>query len=184
MAKIKNFLLLTLFTSMLVLFSCSEDEPSGGEISGTLVGTWTDGTATINSFTINGEEISNFLETLKQLLIGFGTPEAEADVFISELESELEEEFTETFEGTIEFKDDGTYVATDSEGTDTGTWELIDGNQSILFDKGTDDELTMRIVSLTDSRFEGLIEEVESGDIDDDGDSDTISVSVTIVLTR
>jgi len=184
MAKIKDLLLLALFSSMLVLFSCSEDEPSGGEISGTLVGTWTDGTATINSFTINGEEISNFLETLKQLLIGFGTSEEQAEVFISELEGELKEEFTETFEGSIEFKDDGTYVATDSEGADIGTWELIDDNQSILFDKGTDDELTVRIVSLTESRLEGLIEEVETEDIDDDGDSDTISVSVTIVLTR
>ena len=182
---LKNLLLLAVAISTLTFVACSEDDDEGPEgTAGDLIGTWTGGSATLNSFTINGEDISDFFAELIQALIESGFSEAEAEAFAMEFEDALSSGFTEPFEGSITFNEDGTYTSTDAEGSDSGTWELTNNDQAILFDKGSVDELEVAIVSLTDTRFEGLVEFSETEDIDEDGTADTIAVSVTIVFTR
>ncbi len=184
--QIKNYLLLFVGISMLALMtSCSEDEDEiPGDVSGSIVGTWTGGTATLNSFTVNGEDFSVYIEALIQELIDAGFPVEDAEAFFDDFEEAFVQGATETFDGTLTFNADGTYESTDSEGTDTGTWELIKNDESILIDKGTDEELEIQIISLSDSRFEGLIEDEEVDDFDDDGVDDTFAISVSITLTR
>lgn len=182
---LKNLLLLGVIATALTLVSCGDDDgDSGGNITGSLVGTWTGGTATVNSFTINGEDVSVFLEQYRDLLIESEEfTEEEADAFLEFFEEILIGGFTETFEGTITFNEDGTYESTDSEfGTETGTWEL--SGSTLTIDGGTEDELDVEVVSLTDSRFEGTIKEDVSEDLDGDGTSDDLSIDVTIVFTR
>ncbi len=183
---LKNLLLLVVAVATLTLVACSEDDDDGpAGVTGDLIGTWTGGSATVNSFTINGEDISTFIDAFVQLLIEAGASQAEADAFAAEFEDELSAGFTEFFEGSITFNEDGTYNSTDAGVTDDGTWELANNDQTIVFDKGTVDELEVQIVSLTDSRFEGLVQENETEDLDDDGTADDVlAVSITLVFTR
>ena len=183
---LKNLLLLIVAFAILTFVSCAEDDDGpDGEISGTLIGTWTGGSATVNSFLVNGEDISSFIEDFIQLLIDSGLSQEEANVFAEEFENGFAEGFTEIFEGTFTFNEDGTYSVTDSEGSDSGTWELANDDQTVVIDRGTEDEIELEIVSLTESRFEGLIVEfIEDGDLDGDGIDDTIALSVSIVFTR
>ena len=183
---VRNLLLLLVAFTTLTFVACSEDDDGpDGEISGTIVGTWTGASATVNSFTINGEDISVFLDEFKQFLIDFGgSTQAEADAAIAELEALLQEGYTEVFDGTMTFNEDGTYEFTDSTGPESGTWELSNDGRTLTFDPGTEDELAMSIVSLTDDRLEGAILFEESDDADLDGTDDTLSVSISIVFTR
>lgn len=182
---LRNLLLLLIAVATLTFISCSEDDDGpDGEVSGTLVGTWTNGSATVNSFLINGEDISVFIDDFIQLLVDAGSLEEDALALADLFEDGLEEEFTEPYEGSITFNEDGTYSSSDSEGSDSGTWELSNNNQTIIFDKGTEDELEVEIVSLTDSRFEGIIEIAETDDLDEDGTADTFLISMTVVFTR
>ena len=181
---LRNLLLLVIALATLTLVACSEDDDGPAGITGDLIGTWTGGSATINSFTINGEDLSTFLDAFIQLLIDAGASQADADAFADEFEDELSAGFTEFFEGSITFDENGTYTSTDSEGSDSGTWELTNNDQTILFDKGTEDELEVEIVSLTDTRFEGLIQISETEDIDEDGTADILAASISLVFTR
>lgn len=57
----------------------------------------------------------------------------------------------------ILLKDDGTYTIEENfetPSTDSGKWEFNSGETSVLFDKGTDDEITFTIVKLTEDELE------------------------------
>ncbi len=172
---IKSLLLLAVAISALTLVSCSEDDDDGPSgVSGTLVGSWESASVTIDEITVNGQDLVAYLQ-------GIGFPQELIDFF----EAGLAEGTEESFAIDLEFRADGTYTATDETGSENGTWELTNGDTVILFDKGTENEFEMTIVSLTDTRFEGSVMDVDnSEDIDEDGTNDELSISLTLVLTK
>ena len=186
---IKNLLLLFVFAA-LMLTSCSGDD--GGDVvmddeemgaAGTLEGVWTSGTATINSITIDGQDLDDWLEDLRQELIEGGLSEED----INDILMQNTDAFTEGYEdldGTLTFNSDGTYEINDSEGSDTGTWELTNEDQTLILDQSTADELAMDIVSLTASRFEGLVEEELGLSNDEEGSNSIVAISATFVFER
>lgn len=184
---IKNLLLLFTAVVALTLTSCSEDDGGDGtiadDVAGTLEGTWTSGTVTVNSITIDGQDIAVFLEEFRQLLIELQVPEEEIDALLDEFEEGFSEDF-EDLDGSLTFNADGTYEISDTSGTDTGTWALSNNDETLTLDGGTEDELVMNIVSLTDTRFEGLVTEEISEDLDEDGTTNEVAISVTFVLAR
>ncbi|GEM_PF-1992695 len=169
---------------MLLFTGCGDDDSAPDGVAGTIVGTWTGASATFDSFLIDGQDVSALIEELRQVLIDLGGSEAEADEFAQEFEDSLTEALTESFEGTFTFKADGTYEVSDDQGTDSGTWEVTNNDQALLFDRGTTDELEIEIVSYSDTRFEGLVDIEEQDDIDDDGSANTIAATLRIVFTR
>lgn len=179
---IKNFLLVLTAILSLTIISCSkDDDPGAGIDPDALVGTWTTGSVSVQSITIDGEPFSDFLDAFRELLIGFGATQAEADEAIAELEAELEEGSTEGFPSAITFNSNGTYeVTVEGEGSDTGTWEFTKNETAILIDKGTDDETEIQIVSLTESRFEGTITMTE----EDEELGSEISIILSIVFNK
>ncbi|MDX5419350.1 MAG: DUF4923 family protein [Hymenobacteraceae bacterium] len=54
---------------------------------------------------------------------------------------------------TISFNKAGTYIDTYDGATENGSWELTSDEQSIVLDKGTNHEISVRIVRLTDAEF-------------------------------
>ncbi len=54
----------------------------------------------------------------------------------------------------FEFKKSGTYDITAGALSGTGNWELNSNQEKVIFDKGTDEQRTAEILSLTDSKFE------------------------------
>jgi len=172
---IKNYLLLLTIISV-ALFSCSDDNDEGPVgVSGSLIGEWSASSAQVDELTINGQDFSTFLS-------GLGLPTEFVELFEEEFAGD---DLIDEFVFDITFNEGGTYLLEDTDGSETGTWELISNNSKILLDKGTEDEFEMDIVELTDVRLETSISEVDnSEDIDEDGTNDEISLSISLIFTR
>ncbi len=56
-----------------------------------------------------------------------------------------------------EVKQNGTYTTTSSSGTNSGVWEFNSDESKIIFDKGSTDEETWEILSLTESQWKGKV---------------------------
>lgn len=182
--------LLMAFVFAFSITSCSDDDEddNGGtpaDVAGTLEGTWTSGTVTVNSITINGEDFTSYFSEQFQPLVDAGfLTQAEADALAAEFEGELTTSYQEDIEGSITFNPNGTYQTIDDDGTLSGTWSLTNNDQTLLIDEGTEDELSLQIVSLTNSRLEATYSEIETEDVDGDGMGETLNVSITYVFTR
>lgn len=77
----------------------------------------------------------------------------------------------------ITFKTDGTYSVVESifgeeESTDSGTWEFIEDETAILFDKGTEDEMELTVNSLSSSMVK------VSGTMTEDGMTGTMTIEL------
>ncbi|SNT27166.1 hypothetical protein SAMN05421640_3083 [Ekhidna lutea] len=170
----KTLLQSLLLVILSVFIACSEDEGITAGVSGKLIGSWNSGSVAVTDITINGDDLATYYTNL-----GI-SPD-----LIEQIETALESEIEQGFQIDIEFKSDGTYTSTDSEGTDSGTWELTSNDTKVLFDKGTEDELEVNIVSLTESMFVGSFTQVDdSEDIDEDGINDELSISISITLNK
>jgi len=168
LSQVKIYFLL----AFVILFtaSCEKDEevkPSD------VTGEWTVSSVSIE---LNVGDKS-FIDYLVDAL---GVSDTEAQLFESLFEDALEEGFT----GTIEFKSDNTYVSTFEGSTETGTWELISGGEQMILDKGTADEITLDILSLSDNMMKVGLSEEETEDLDSDGTAETISINVELTLEK
>jgi hypothetical protein len=67
-------------------------------------------------------------------------------MFIEELNYDIQKNI-------VKYDKAGTYADTYERMTLSGTWEFTDNEQFILFDKGTDDEYTSRIIKLTSTEL-------------------------------
>jgi len=156
------------------------------DVAGSLEGTWTISSASLESIAINGEDFTIFFQDLFQDLLDLGfVTQAEVDESINLFESEIEGDFTDEFEGMLTFNANGTYTIADSEGMDTGMWNLKNGDKTLVIDEGTEFEVEIDIVSLTNSRFEGSITESDnSEDIDEDGTDDELEIVLNLIFTK
>ncbi|WP_299708165.1 hypothetical protein [uncultured Pontibacter sp.] len=66
----------------------------------------------------------------------------------------------------IKFDKVGTYLDTYSGVTDNGTWEFTQNEESLLLDRATSFESTVRITNLTDTEFSYIESYDTSGDSD------------------
>lgn len=150
-------------TALLFTTSCSDDD-NGGDISeDKLIGVWTLESTSVD-VTIDGKSIVDYF-------VSMGIPQDDAEEMAAAFSSEFDE--IENMSGTVEFKQDGTYVTNFGEGEDVGTWEL-NGNE-LLMDKDTADEETIIVKSLTDSELKVIREEED----EQDGVTITMKMSMT-----
>jgi hypothetical protein len=151
------------------LFSCSDEkDPVEPDRAMLLVGTWT-GTATIESATINEVDLTPWM-------LDAGYSFTDINILLSILDSEAS-----GFSGTVTFREDGTF---DFEGGE-GTWEMINNDQSIVIDGGTENEGLINIVTLTNELFVGIVPlEDSSGDLDLDGVNDILIANLRIDYTK
>ncbi|MFP4092068.1 MAG: lipocalin family protein [Cyclobacteriaceae bacterium] len=163
----KNLLSFAFATLLAFIFSsCSDDTEKELSAEVGLIGTWTLQSADV---AINGKSLDEFVKELAALM---GVPESEiADSF--DMDNEFE---TGT---TIEFKEDGTYVAKEvnSTSTDTGLWTATDKTVTITDADGSD-PLILDVKSLTSNKavFYMMEEESENGM--------TMKIEVTLNLTK
>lgn len=133
---------IVMLLSVLILISCGKkDDPAP---SSKIVGKW-QVKGTDAEITAPGGDLRQYLIAQLAML-----PE-QADSTAVRLESG---EATTVDIVTIEFKDDGTYVAT-GKGTLKfgGGWELTAGNKAVVFDEGTKSELVALVRNLADSEL-------------------------------
>lgn len=165
----KNFkLLLILAVAAFMFQSCNDDETAK---EGDVEGTW-NVTGLDFDITINGESLSSFY-----------SDEDQANSF----ESAITASFEGSFEGsTIEFKSDGSYSSTDSDGTnETGTWLLNSDGTILTFDGGTINEFSFDIVTSTkNSLVLGYSDSDDSQDYDQDGTNDELKITFNLNLSK
>ena len=168
LSKVKIFILLGIIPLFLV--NCEKDDDVK---SSDLIGLWTVTDASIE-MNVGDKSLIDYL------IDALGITEMEAQLF----ESIFEEALSEGFTGTIEFKSDNTYESTFEGDTDTGTWELSSDGKQLTLDKGTADELTLDIISLSNNMLKIGFSEEEVDDLDSDGTNETISINIELTLEK
>ena len=86
--------------------------------------------------------------------------------------------------GTITFMDDKTYEADLGDGVDTGTWNLSSDGKILTLDPGTDDEATVKVITLSSVKLEIEISDSSMEDFDGDGIDDEVSVNIMLTLKK
>lgn len=153
------------------LTSCNKDDEDP-QASSQLVGEWTVESSSIDML-IGDKTITEFI--MEMLAIS----EEEAELFaVQYLEGYGD------LTGTITFKDDNTYEADLGDGVDTGTWNLSSDGKILTLDPGTDDEATVKVITLTSVKLEIEISESSMEDFDDDGIDDEVSVNIMLTLKK
>ena len=168
MKNLKKFAFLLMIP---LAFACSKDEDGGAEAD--LAGAWTYESATFE-FKINGVD---FIDYFKDELEATQEEAEEAEALLSE-------DFN-FFEGLkLTFKSDGSYTVDFDGDEETGTWSL-NGDASVLtLDAGTEDAATMKVYTLTSSKFTFGMDEEETTDLNGDDVDETLSIAIKIHMKK
>lgn len=165
--KIFKLLLFVAITS-LVFQGCNKDGENVSE--GDIEGTWN---VAVSNFdmTINGQGLDQFFT------------ESEATIYEAILKATYQEGFEETI---IEFKSNGTYIATSAdEDPETGKWTLNSDGSQLTLNGGSSDEISLDIKSSSkNSLVLGYTIIEDSEDMDDDGTNDELKISFELNLTK
>jgi hypothetical protein len=151
-----------------ILAACQKDNESSN-VNNDIIGNWTISSSTINA-TVNDIPILQYF-----------TDELEMDQSMAE---EMASEYITPVSGTIEIKNDGTYVSITNGESDNGTWKLSSDNKKLTLDAGTEYETIMDVVSLTSSKLELSYSETMVVDFDFNGISETIIMEGEITCTK
>jgi hypothetical protein len=137
-----------------------------------LVGVWTISDADVVP-EIGGLPIKNYFTDV------LGMSGLEAEAFAVIYESFLKESFS----GTIEFRDDNTYIFSVAGEIEDGTWALNSEGNKIIIDGGTDNEQLFSILELTNSTLKVSFDELTMEDLDDNPDTEEVEVAMKIEMT-
>jgi hypothetical protein len=174
MGKIQSNLKFLCIIGILSVFisyiGCSNDDEDNKESQ--LIGVWTITDADIDA-TIGGLSIVDYFIDI------VGLTQIEAEGIAALFQSMVAPNFT----GTIEIKDDHTYVTTFGGQVDDGTWSLNSTGDKVTLDAGTVDEMVINIISVTSSTLVTEMETIESVDIDNNPATPDIDVSLSVRLT-
>lgn len=171
-----NFLfLIGVVSACSILFSCGNDEDKKPEPH-KIIGTWTFSSMDYET-TVNGQDFITFLvET-------YGVTEAQAEEIVDQyLGDDLEDEF----QGSITFKEDGTYQSNDGTSTETGTYSLdsSETNLTINPDDEDEDSIVFDVTEFTNNNLSLEYSMEYEEDITEDGESEEIEILMDISLTK
>jgi len=176
MKNVQSYVKFLLFIGVLFVFvtytGCSDDDDEGDSKANLLIGTWTISETSLVA-DIGGKSIKDYF-----IDIG-GLSELEAEAFATLFETILSSSFT----GTIQFKDDNTYISNIAGDLDDGIWSLNSAGDRITLDAGTVDETVINIISLTANTLKGSLDTTELTDIDDEPLTPDVEVNLAVVMT-
>jgi hypothetical protein len=157
---------------MCMLFSCNNDDedPSPAEL---IIGKWTISDTQMDLMFNDKSLVQYLVEELN-------LTQVEAATF----NNLLKEALLEFFEGTIEFKQDKSFVINIGGDTDYGTYILSADGKSLTFDAGTNDETVADIVLLDSSTLIIEMTQHAEEDLDEDGVMEHLIMKLKMNLTR
>ena len=164
------FLLGFLFT--FISYTGCNDDDEGDNVATMLIGTWTITDAEFDS-DIGGMSIKDFF-----INIG-GLSEIEAEAFATIFETVM----ATTFTGTLQLKDDNTYISNLGGEIEDGTWALSSSGDVLFIDSGTPDEMVIHIISITETTLIVSTDTSEFIDIDDNPITPDVEVNLSVQLT-
>jgi len=174
MKKIQSNLKSLFFIGVLffVITGCDLFNKEASIDTAQLVGLWTISDAGVVP-EIAGLPIKNYFTDV------LGSTVGQADL-MSQMYSAILEEM---IGGTIEFKDDNTYIINFIGDIDDGNWALNSDGDVIIIDPGTSDEQLITIQELTSSTLKISYDELSTEDIDDNPDTPDVEVALKIEMT-
>jgi hypothetical protein len=166
---LKSNSIILVFTAGLILASCSKSSTPKDD----LVGTWGSASYTVTT-TVNSTPLLQYLTDV------LGLPADQAQLIAASVSSSLQH----ALPGSIQIKSDYTYIATSTDGTDTGTWSLSSDNKKLTINPSNGDPLTFDIVSLTSSNLHLQWSQTESEDLNSDGTPETLNFAIDLTLSK
>ncbi len=160
---------------LLVLFNaCNKDEEPLSETYLNLIGTWSSTEIKYGVLIDNVSITQYFIDEL-----GYTEAEAEAAVVL------FGQALASGFVGTLEFKNDNTYIAKFGGDTVNGTWELVNSDQQInLKEDGFPEVQEVEIKSVTETTLVVAFDEMTSDDLDGDGTDEELSINLELTLDK
>lgn len=175
MSSIQNTLRSSLFFGVLFLFvttSCGLFDKESTIDTSQLVGEWTITDADVVP-EIGGLPIKNYFTDI------LGMSGLEAEAFAALYNTFLKESLT----GTVDFRDNNTYVFSVAEEVEDGTWALNSDGNKIILNGGTSGEQLITILELTSSTLKVSYDELSMEDLDDNPDTPEVEVSLKVEMT-
>lgn len=175
MKKIQSNLKSLFLIGVLFLFvttSCDLFDRESTIDTSQLVGVWTISDADVVP-EIGGLPIKNYFTDV----LGMSGLEAEAFAVI------YDAFLKESFSGTIEFKDNNSYIFNVAGDIKDGTWALNSDGNKIIIDGGTSDEQLITILELTNSTLKVRYNELTMEDLDENPDTADVEVAMKIEMT-
>jgi hypothetical protein len=168
---LKALLLLGFLFTFISYIGCNDDD-EGDNVAAMLIGTWTITDAEIDS-DIGGMSVKDFF-----INVG-GLSEIEAEAFSAIFDAIM----GATFTGTLQIKDDNTYISNFGGEIDDGTWSLNSDGDVLIIDGGTVDEMVINIISITSTTLVVTTDTEEFVDIDDEPLTPDVEVNLSVQLT-
>ena len=158
--------------SIFVATGCDLFDKEASIDTAELVGLWTISDADVVP-EIAGLPIKNYFTDV----VGMSGLEAEA--FAAIYDAFLKE----SFGGTVEFKDDNSYIFSLAETAEDGSWAINSDGNKIILDGGTSDEQIVSILELTKSTLKVSYDEISMEDLDDNLDTPDVEVTIKLDMT-
>lgn len=137
-----------------------------------LIGTWTAGTATVDT-KVGGKPLTQYFTDQ-----GYSATDAQtySNLFIVTVQ--------QAFAGTITFKSDNTYTTNFGGKNESGTWSLSSDGKQLTIDSSTDKPFVLNIESLTKNQLVANWSETDNADINGDNIPESITVNLRMTLTK
>lgn len=171
LSKMRSLIIIGVF-SIFVTTGCGLFEKEASINTAELVGLWTISDADVVP-EIGGLPIKNYFTDV------MGMSGLEAEAFSAIYDAFLKE----SFGGTIEFKDDNSYVFRIADTVEDGSWAINTDGNKIILDGGTSDEQIVSILELTKSILKVSYDEISMEDLDENLDTPDVEVSMKIEMT-
>lgn len=167
----KRFQYLLLSFLLIFAFACNKDEEPVSQTYLNMIGLW-DAKEIQYSVSINGKSIL-------QYYLDQGASQEEAE----DLTLLFGQILAAGFDGTIEFKNDNSFVRTWGGDTIIGTWALVNNDQSVQLTADSETE-EYEIKSVSSTELTLTIEISEKTDFDGDGSADSIEATVDLISDK
>ena len=105
------------------------------------------------------------------------------EIEASAIETLIESMIGTNLTGTLEIKENNTYVTTFWGGFDDGTWSINSAGDKITIDAGTVDEMVINNISITDNTLIASMDFVESVDLGNDAQTPDVDINISTQLT-
>ena len=165
--NLRNFILVLI--TGLVFSGCSKDKKT----TDNLIGTWTFGTASINTM-VGTRTLAQYFTDVMSL-----SP-ADAQTYSAVVNQSIQQSFT----GTIQIKSDNTYSATLGGQNETGTWSLNSAGTQLTVNSSSSGTSVFDIVQLTSSVLKIKSTDLISEDLNSDGTPESITVTADLTFNR
>jgi hypothetical protein len=154
---------------VVILTGCDDDDDDVRNAESLLIGVWSVSDTDFDA-SVDGQPLATYF------VENGGLSAEDANIAVALFEALIKTSLS----GTVEFKDDHTFVANFGGDPETGTWELSSDGKTLILDPGGPDEVIMTVNTLTESTLDIDFSQVTFEDLDDDPATPDVEITIDI----